>query len=115
MRENITKAEILRKRSDIQALFKSRKSFRINALQIKARPNGLGYCRLLVAPLKGKKKIGSVLRNTLRRIGRELYRRNRALLSGYSYDIVLFVGAHTLTIPFEKRCAHWRSLLSRLK
>ena len=115
MSESLTKDEIIRKRGDIQALFKSRRNLRSDMLGMKVRHNGLTYCRLLVVPLREGKKLSSVERNALRRCGKELYRRNRALLRGCAYDILLLLGRDILSIPFDKRTSRYRSLLLQLK
>ncbi len=115
MNESLTKDEIVRKRADIQALFKSARNLRTNILGMKVRPNRLTYCRVLVAPLHGGKKLSSVERNALRRCGKELFRRNRRLLRGRAYDILLLIGRDILDAPFDERISQYRSLLLQLK
>ena len=116
MKESITKAERLKKRSDIVALFRTKKSVGVPALRVRYRSTTYGYCRVLVAPLRGEgTKIGGVQRNAVRRVGRELYRRNKGLLRGLSCDMALMVSTRALDISFDARTASYRALIAKMR
>ncbi|MDO8663331.1 MAG: ribonuclease P protein component [Candidatus Wildermuthbacteria bacterium] len=77
----------LRKKTDIQNVFKERQAFREGFLILKKAPNGLGYSRFCtVISKKGSKK--ATVRNRVRRRISEAVRQNLSQIKE-GFDIVL--------------------------
>lgn len=75
---------------------------------LKVRPNEVGRSRIVVTP---PRKAGSaVVRNRLRRIGKEVYRTQKELFApGYDCAIIIFPGEYS----FEERKEQLRALFRR--
>jgi len=112
--------ERLKKRDDIQAVFKRRKAVSCQGAKLLARENGLPYCR--VAFTFPRKFGRAVDRNRARRLGREAYRRLRGGIRP-GYDLVLLVypgdvpaagrGGARRAAGLADRLAQMRDLLGR--
>ena len=80
------KTDRLRKRREFLSVYEIRRSFFFRLFVVYVRDNGLGRHRL---GLTVSKKVGcSVVRNRVKRVLREAFRRQRALIPG-SFDIVV--------------------------
>lgn len=72
MRRNHTKNEIIRKKIDIDRIFKEGKSFSSYGMRLISLSNNLGYDRLIVIPAKHFGR--AVDRNKARRRAKEVFR-----------------------------------------
>lgn len=108
MRKSLTKAEILRKRSDIQRVFRNSRIFRITGLHLRVTENSAGWSRVLFAATRAFPT--SVERNRARRLLREAYRieKNR-VPPGYDLVFVIYPGP----FGFRERHAQVMTLLTR--
>jgi ribonuclease P protein component len=98
MRKNLTRKERIRKRSEFFNLFKSSDTVRIRAegLMLFFRRNNLNYNRIALVPKKGFG--GSVKRNRVKRIGKEIYRHMKCNIKrGYDLLILLYPGDYSFT------------------
>ena len=106
------KPEVLRKKSDFDALYKKGKSVGDRYVVVFCKKNGLDYNR--TAFLASKKVGNSVARNRARRLMKESY---RSVVSSFKlgYDI-LFIARNTIT---NTKCADVKksieAALKRLK
>ncbi len=89
MRKNLTKLEILRKKSDIDAVFREGKRYSSRSFRLIIRENGLLYNRMIVIPAR---KFGnSCQRNKIRRQVKEIWRGEKPLfLTGFDFAIVVY-------------------------
>lgn len=85
MRRSLTKSEIIRKKEDIDRIFREGKSFSSGKMRLIFLDNNLGFDRILVIPAK---HFGSsVERNKVRRRAKEIFRNHPKRHSfGSSYD-----------------------------
>lgn len=98
MRRNHTKNEIIRKKIDIDRIFKEGKSFSSYGMRLISLSNNLGYDRLIVIPAKHFGR--AVDRNKARRRAKEIFRnypmRNSSLDSfnenSKDYALILYPG-----------------------
>ena len=98
MRRNHTKNEIIRKKIDIDRIFKEGKSFSSYGMRLISLSNNLGYDRLIVIPAKHFGR--AVDRNKARRRAKEVFRnyplRNSSLDSfcekSKDYALILYPG-----------------------
>ena len=87
--EKFRKKEHLLKSGDFRKVYKKGSSVKKDALIFYYMPNGLGHNRLGFSISSGKIKL-AVSRNRIRRILREIYRRNKKNFVG-GIDMVLIV------------------------
>ncbi|MEM5947223.1 ribonuclease P protein component [Spirochaetia bacterium 38H-sp] len=108
MKKSLTKEEILRKRKDIEFLFKEGKRVSVDGAGMVFVKNNCGFNRVLfLAPKKIKKAVD---RNRLKRVERDIYRNNKAILkSGYDLALVFFPGDYF----YEERKEQFCSLIKR--
>jgi ribonuclease P protein component len=86
MTESYGPRERIRRKKDFFELYKRGVCARGKYFNLIYLPNGLGYSRMAAV---ASRKIGSaVVRNKVRRRARELFRRNKAVLTS-SWDILL--------------------------
>lgn len=91
MRRNLTKREILRTRGDISKLFCSGKRVTLGGAKLVYRKNALSETRVFVTLVK--KYGNSVQRNRAKRVVKEVYRNNKAILRpGWDLGFILFPG-----------------------
>ena len=96
MRRSLTKSEIIRKKEDIDRIFKKGKSFYSEGMRLIVLDNSLDFDRFIVIPAK---RFGNaVQRNTVRRRAKEVFRLYSGRLSagqssqsGKGRDMVLVV------------------------
>ena len=96
MRRSLTKSELIRKKDDIDRVFKKGKSFYSQGMRLIVLDNGLDYDRFLVIPAK---HFGNaVQRNKVRRQAKEVFRlydgrriMNQSEESSKGRDMVLVV------------------------
>ncbi|MGN1164534.1 MAG: ribonuclease P protein component [Candidatus Ornithospirochaeta sp.] len=72
MRRSLTKTEILRKKDDIDRIFKSGDKFSCLGMRLISLENGIGYDRFIVIPARHYGR--AVDRNLLRRRAKEIFR-----------------------------------------
>ncbi|MEK7241646.1 MAG: ribonuclease P protein component, partial [Planctomycetota bacterium] len=84
--KTFTKEERLRKRGDIDKVFKEGKAFRGAIFNAYVLRNSLGHPRMGI--VVGRKFGGAVQRNRIKRLLRESYRLNKGLV-GEGIDMVL--------------------------
>ena len=95
MRRSLTKTEIIRKKEDINRIFREGKSYYTSGMRLISLDNGLGFDRLIVIPAKHYGR--AVDRNLLRRRAKEIFRcyGNRISSSepveGKGHDLALIV------------------------
>ena len=96
MRRSLSKTEILRKRRDIQRVFRGGATYRLEGLHLRVLENDTGWSRVLFATTRAFS--GAVARNRARRHLREAYRVIKQDIQGH-YDIafVLYPGSHDFT------------------
>ncbi len=80
------KTDRLRKRREFLSVYEIKRSYFFRLFVVYVRENGLGCHRLGLTV--SKKVGGSVVRNRVKRVLREAFRRQRALIPG-SFDIVV--------------------------
>ncbi|HNQ78445.1 MAG TPA: ribonuclease P protein component [Acidobacteriota bacterium] len=80
------KTDRLRKRREFLSVYEIKRSYFFRLFVVYVRENGLGRHRLGLTV--SKKVGGSVVRNRVKRVLREAFRRQRALIAG-SFDIVV--------------------------
>lgn len=88
MRKNLTKKELVRKKSDISRIFKEGRSVSTQGMRLVYRENGLDHCRIIVIP--AKKYGNAVERNTVKRRCKEIFRIDKDRLTG-GYDLACIV------------------------
>ena len=72
MRRNLTKTEILRKKTEINRIFRDGTKFSTSGMRLISLNNDLGFDRIIIIP---KKNFGnSVERNKVRRRAKEIFR-----------------------------------------
>ena len=88
MRRNLTKEERLSCESNVKKVFKSGQKVKTLGLSLFFIKNNLSFNRIAFSPARGFK--GSVERNRVKRIFREIYRLSKYLISP-GYDMVLII------------------------
>jgi ribonuclease P protein component len=91
MRKNLTKQELLRKKSDISLIFREGRSFSGQGMKLLVRSNDCTHNRFMVIPAR---KFGNaVQRNRVRRHLKEIYRTYKDLLhQGYDIACIVYPG-----------------------
>ncbi|OAG27616.1 ribonuclease P protein component [Thermodesulfatator autotrophicus] len=85
-KESFTKDERLRRRKEYERVYREGKRLSLPYLRVILAPNTLGYSRL---GLSVSKKVGNaVKRNYVKRVLREIFRRNKDMFPA-SHDIVI--------------------------
>ena len=72
MRRSLTKQEIIRKKQDINRIFREGRSVSCSGMRLIASSNGLGYDRIIIIPAKHYGR--AVDRNLVRRRAKEIFR-----------------------------------------
>ncbi len=91
MRKNLTKNQIIRRKSDISRIFKEGKVVSVRGYKLVYSPNGLYFPRIIIIPAK---KFGNaVQRNTVRRRCKEIFRMEYSFLEhGYDVAFIIYPG-----------------------
>lgn len=105
-------ADRLVKKAQFDAVFDSGLRFRYEEITLRALPNGLTHSRL--GMLVGKRCGGAVRRNRMKRLLREVYRRNRTLLS-VACDLVIVPGRGWHDLSLSSIEPVFREALSRVE
>lgn len=66
---------------------------------------------MLIVVARGKRKIDSVLRNSTKRIGRELFRLAKDTIQPSGYDVALFLRPSIIHVAHAQRTLLFRRLL----
>lgn len=98
MKRNLTKCEIIRKKDEIDRIFKNGKTFYAEILKLICLPSMFGYDRIIVIPAKHFGR--AVDRNLVRRRVKEIFRNYSLRVSslepkengGMDYAVVLYPG-----------------------
>jgi ribonuclease P protein component len=108
MRRSLTKEERLREGGAIRRVFHHGTTYKCRGMILKVLPNNVDYNRIVVAP---PRKAGSaVVRNRLRRIGKEAYRTQKEIFrNGYDCAFIVFPGDYS----FQERQAQVRALFAQ--
>jgi ribonuclease P protein component len=97
MNERLTPLERIRRKSDFASLYRDGSRFRGHHFTLVFRRNGLDHSRLAVV---ASRKVGSaVIRNRVKRRFRELFRRNKALLTE-SLDLIVITRPESGAAPW---------------
>ena len=89
MRRSLTKSEIVRKKSDIDAIFREGRRYSSPWVRLIVRDNGLDYNRMIVIPVRNYGP--SHQRNKIRRQLKEIWRNEKANLSpGFDFAFVVY-------------------------
>lgn len=105
---NFTRAERVKKVSDIQNLFKKGKRVAVSGAKLFFLPNGLNMNRIAFTFPRGYGN--AVERNFSKRISRETYRYFKAFLNtGYDMLLLIYPGNDS----FRIRCAQFRYLCKK--
>jgi ribonuclease P protein component len=109
MRRNLTKKELLRKKSDISRIFREGRSVSAQGMKLLIRGNDLEWNRFMAIPAK---KFGNaVARNRVKRHLKEIYRNDKGLLK-QGYDIACIVYPGTIN-DFTMRKEQFYKLIKR--
>ncbi len=111
MNESLTSREILSAPEDIQRLVRRNKILLNKYMIVKAAPNGQGTDRIFATVARTRPRISGVARNYLRRLGKELFRRNKTPSPKAGIDIGLFLFPAIRTIAHTERTAIYRNAL----
>lgn len=91
MRRSLTKKEIVRKKAEIDNIFKTGQAFSCSGLRVVVASNGLGFSRVIVIPAKHFGN--SVQRNRARRQYKELFRTSKDNIStGFDFAFIVYKG-----------------------
>lgn len=116
MRRSLTKTNIIRKKEEIDRIFKDGDKFSSQKMRLIALNNGLNYDRFIVIPVKHYGN--SVERNKIRRQTKEIFRKWEGRLiessDNLGVDIVLVVYPGKVS-SFSLLEANMKSLLVRIK
>jgi len=103
--------ERIRKKSDFTVLYQKGRSFRSRYFTIVFLSNGLGYPRM--SAVSSRKVGNAVRRNRARRRARELFRRNKGLLT-MSLDMLIITRAEIADAPWPRLREEYAAFLSSL-
>lgn len=91
MRKSLTKSEIIRRKPEIQHVFKAGVSQSVRGMKLIVSRNSLDYGRIIVIPVKHYGT--AVERNRIRRCIKEIWRTHKdVLVSGYDFAFVMYPG-----------------------
>ncbi len=91
MRKSLTKKEIVKKKSEIDVIFRTGKVYSAPNLRLRVAPNNLGMNRVIVIPVR--KYGNSVQRNRIRRQIKEIWRLEKEnLLPGFDFAFIVYSG-----------------------
>ncbi|MFA6646588.1 MAG: ribonuclease P protein component [Sphaerochaetaceae bacterium] len=89
MRKNLTKLEIVRKKPEIDAIFRNGTKYSCSWMRLIVAPNECEYSRIIVIPVRHYGN--SVQRNRIRRQIKEIWRKEKPnLLSGFDFVFVVY-------------------------
>ncbi len=89
MRKNLTKLEIVRKKPEIDAIFRNGKKFSCSWMQLIVAKSGCEYSRMIVIPVRHYGN--SVQRNRIRRQIKEIWRNEKSnFLPGFDFAFVVY-------------------------
>ncbi|MFA5698426.1 MAG: ribonuclease P protein component [Sphaerochaeta sp.] len=92
MRKSLSKSEIVKRRSEIDRIFKTGKKIPSRGMNLIVATNTLSYSRIVVIPTRGYGS--SVRRNKIRRQIKEIWRTEKErLLPGYDFAFVVYPGS----------------------
>ena len=92
MRKSLSKSEIVKRRSEIDRIFKTGKKISSRGMNLIVATNTLSYSRIVVIPTRGYGS--SVKRNKIRRQIKEIWRTEKErLLPGYDFAFVVYPGS----------------------
>jgi ribonuclease P protein component len=113
MNERLTPLERIRRKSDFASLYRDGSRFRGRYFTLVFLRNGLDHSRLAVV---ASRKVGpAIIRNRVKRRFRELFRRNKALLSE-PLDLVVITRPESGEAPWpDLRDAYISSLTTILR
>lgn len=118
MKRSLSKKEIIRKKKDINEVFKKGKTIRTSFLKLIYLPSTLGYDRIIIIPVKHYGR--AVDRNLVRRRAKEIFRNYCFRVSSEEpsfdnvYDYVLVV-QNEKTSSFSLLKANFEELLDKTK
>ena len=91
MRKSLTKQEIVKKKPEIDAIFRKGKKFSCSGVRLLVAPNGLGVDRVIVIPVRHFGN--SVERNRIRRQIKEIWRTEKPRFrTGFDFAFVVYPG-----------------------
>ena len=89
MRKSLTKLEIVKKKPEIDAIFRNGKNFSCSWVRLVVAKNGYEYSRVIVIPVRHYGN--SVQRNRIRRQIKEIWRNEKPnLLPGFDFAFVVY-------------------------
>ncbi len=111
MKRNLTKERIIRKKTDIDAIFKAGKKYSFSCFKLLVKDNGLSYSRFMVIPVKHFGN--SIERNKIRRQIKEIWRTHyEDVRPGVDCLVIVYNTCSKLNLTYiEKE----KSLLNLLK
>lgn len=91
MRKSLTKQEIVKKKPEIDEIFRKGKKFSCCGVRLLVAPNGLGVNRIIVIPVR---HFGNAVeRNRIRRQVKEVWRIEKSLFQlGFDFAFVVYPG-----------------------
>ncbi|WP_422479851.1 ribonuclease P protein component [Pleomorphochaeta sp. DL1XJH-081] len=91
MRKSLTKQEIVKKKPEIDAIFRKGKKFSCSGVRLLVAPNSLGVNRIIVIPVRHYGN--AVERNRIRRQIKEIWRNEKPeFQSGFDFAFVVYPG-----------------------
>lgn len=91
MRKSLSKKEIVKRKPEIDQIFKTGKTFSCRGLKMLVSHNGLDWNRVIVIPVRHYGN--SVQRNRIRRQIKEIWRNAKPrMLSGYDFAFIVYPG-----------------------
>ncbi len=91
MRKSLTKQEIVKKKPEIDAIFRKGKKFSCSGVRLMVAPNGLPVNRIVVIPVRHYGN--AVQRNRIRRQIKEIWRNEKpGFFSGFDFAFVVYPG-----------------------
>ncbi len=106
MRKSLTREQSVKKRPEIDAIFRSGKKFSSHQFKLIVAPNGKERNRVVVIPVKHYGN--AVSRNRIRRQLREIWRNeNPNFINGLDFAIVVYPGKD---LEFEQQRKHLTNL-----
>jgi len=91
MRKSLTKQEIVKKKPEIDAIFRKGKKFSCTGVRMLVAPNGLPVNRIIVIPVRNYGN--AVQRNRIRRQIKEIWRNEKpGFRVGFDFAFVVYPG-----------------------